>query len=130
MHIIKCSISFSGEVFLGLLLILTFHVTVFAQEKKDDVAAPETQKEIKLEKKQANKLYSLSQFGHESVLFVKQPTKWKGDDWLKFGVVIGSTIAVMPFDERITNSTQGNQHYYNSTLVEGGRMYGGQGKTD
>ncbi len=112
------------KTFVGLFFVFAFDTTLSAQDKKDDVASPETQKEIKLEKKQANKLYSLSQFGHESVLFIKQPTKWKGADWLNVGLIVGSTIAVMPFDESITNSTQGNQHYYNSTFVEGGRIYG------
>lgn len=98
--------------------------TGFAQDKKPDVTAPETPREIKYEKKQARKLYSLSQFSHESFLFVKQPTKWHGRDWLKAGVVTAATLAVMPFDQQITNSTQGYQSYYHSAPVEGGRMYG------
>jgi membrane-associated phospholipid phosphatase len=110
---------------IPLLLIILFQFSVFAQEnKKKDVAAPETPKEIKLEKKLQKRLYSISQFGHETVLFVKQPTKWIGSDWLKLGIVTTATIAVMPFDESITNSTQGHQRYYHSVPVEGGRIYG------
>ena len=30
----------------------------------------------------------------------------------------------MPFDERITNSTQGKQRYYYNAFIEGGRIYG------
>ena len=69
-------------------------------------------------------MYSVHQFVHETSLFVKQPTKWVKRDWLRFGLVTGATIAVMPFDETITNSTQGNQQYYTSAPVIGGRIYG------
>src|SRR4051812_11786235 len=93
-------------------------------EKKKDVTAPETPKEKVLEKKLSKKLYSFSQFAHETILFVKQPTKWGGNDWLKLGIVVAGTAAVMPFDESITNSTQGHQRYYHSAFIEGGRIYG------
>jgi len=92
--------------------------------KKPDVTAPETQKEIKTEKKLVTKTYSFPQFWHESVLYAKQPTKWKGSDWLRLGIVVAATVAVMPFDERITNSTQGQQRYYYSPFIVGGRVYG------
>ena len=106
------------------LLFLVLCSYTFAQEKKKDVTAPETPKEIKLEKKLVKRLYSVSQFAHESILFIKQPTKWKGSDWLKIGISTAATIAVMPFDERITNSTQGKQRYYYNAFIEGGRIYG------
>ena len=113
------------KFFLWMLIIIAFQTSGFAQEKKkEDVAAPETPKEKKLEKKLSTKLYSIPQFAHESVLFVKQPTKWHRNDWLKFSTVIVSTFAVMPFDERITNSTQGHQRFYYSAPIEGGRIYG------
>lgn len=97
---------------------------LFAQEKKKDLTAPETQKEILVEKKQTKQLYSFGQFGHETVLFVKHPTKWVSKDWLRLGMVTVATVAVMPFDEKITNSTQGNQQYYTSAPVIGGKVYG------
>jgi hypothetical protein len=116
------------------------HSLVFAQEKKNvttqdsvrikllerkkDVTAPETPNEKKLEKKLQTRLYSLPQFANETFLFIKQPTKWVGRDWLKLGIVMTATIAVMPFDESITNSTQGHQRYYYSAPIEGGRIYG------
>jgi len=109
---------------LVALLMVAFSLAVVAQDKKPDVTSPETPKEIKFEKKQAKKLYSPAQFMHESILFVKQPTKWHKNDWLKFGVVTAATLAVMPFDQGITNSTQGHQRYYNSAPIEGGRIYG------
>jgi len=111
--------------FLGsLFLIIVFQFSVFAQEKKKDVTAPETPKEIKLEKKLQKRLYSIPQFVNETFLFVKQPTKWKAIDWIKTGSSIAATLIVMPFDERITNSTQGEQQYYYSAPIEGGRIYG------
>jgi hypothetical protein len=112
------------KFFISLFLIILFQTSVLAQEKKKDVTAPETPKEKKLEKKLETKLYSIPQFVHETSLFAKQPTKWVGKDWLKLGIATAATIAVMPFDEKITNSTQGQQRYYTSAPIEGGRIYG------
>jgi membrane-associated phospholipid phosphatase len=117
-------ISLQYKFVVALLLLIAPHSFTFAQDKKPDVASPETPKEKKLEKKLSRKMYSLPQFFHESTLFVKQPTKWKGKDWIKLGTVVATTFAVMPLDERITNSTQGQQRYFHSFSVEGGRIYG------
>jgi hypothetical protein len=102
-----------------LLIGIIFHSGVFAQAGKK-----ETKPETKAEKKQEKRVYSATQFIHESYLFVKQPTLWKGSDWLKVGIVTASTIAVMPLDQAIINSTQGQQRYYYSVPVVGGRVYG------
>jgi len=129
------------KLILAFLLLISFQLNLFAQdtknyvaasdttkekllEKKKDVTAPETPKEIKLEKKLQKRLYSFPQFANETFLFVKQPTKWVGRDWIKTGISIALTIGVMPFDQSITNSTQGKQHYYYSTPVVAGRIYG------
>jgi hypothetical protein len=115
-----------ASAFIQKLLTVLFAISAlggFAQDKPD-VAAPETAAERKFERKQAKKLYSLSQFAHESILIAKQPTKWRGKDWLKVSGVIAATLIVMPFDQGITNSTQGQQRYYNSLPIEGGRIYG------
>src|SRR6185436_1850730 len=108
------------KIAIFLLLIIALQSSALAQdqkphvtdstkilEKKKDVTTPETPKEKKLERKLQKRLYSIPQFGHETVLFVKQPSKWIGRDWLRLGVVVIATGAVMPFDERMTNSTQG-----------------------
>jgi PAP2 superfamily len=108
---------------LTVMSIVACGFTTLAQDKPD-VAAPETAKERKFERKQSKKLYSVSQFTHESILFAKQPTKWHSKDWLKVGGVLAATLAVMPFDQGITNSTQGQQRYYHSAPIEGGRIYG------
>jgi membrane-associated phospholipid phosphatase len=102
-----------------ILLLVAFQFNAFAQEAKKDTI-PET----KGEKEQEYKPYSLSQFGHETFLFIKQPTTWKGKDWLKVGIIVAATAAVMPFDQALVNSTQGNQRYNNSVFIVGGRMYG------
>jgi hypothetical protein len=124
---------------IPFLLIIAFQTSLFAQDKKPDadvpdsikilqkekdVTTPVTPKEKAIEKKFRNKVYSIPQFGHETVLFIKQPTKWIGRDWLRLGMVVAATIAVMPFDERITNSTQGEQRFYKSVPIEAGRIYG------
>jgi len=107
------------KFFILLLLTITFQSFAFAQEAKKDTVS-----ETKGEKKQEYKPYSLSQFGHETFLFIKQPTTWKGSDWLKFGIVTAATLSVMPLDQPIMNSTQGKQRYYYSVPIVGGRVYG------
>ena len=106
--------------FLILLLFgISFQTGVYAQGGKK-----ETTPETKDEKKQEKKLYSVSQFVHESYLFAKQPTKWQGKDWLRVGLVTASTIAVMALDQPLYNSTQGQQRFYYSAPIVGGRVYG------
>jgi len=102
-----------------ILILVTFQLSLFGQETKKDTI-PET----KGEKKQEYKPYNLTQFGHETFLFVKQPATWKGKDWLTVGVIVAATAAIMPFDQYLVNSTQGNQKYNNSVFIVGGRMYG------
>jgi len=99
--------------------LIAIQLSAFAQE-----ARVETKPETKAEKEQEYKPYSFTQFGHETFLFVKQPTLWKGKDWLRVGLIAAATIAVMPFDQPLINSTQGNQRYNNSVFIVGGRMYG------
>lgn len=115
-------VSSSVQKLLTVLLAIST-MGVFAQEKPD-VSAPETAAERKFEKKQRRKLYSPAQFVHESSLFIKQPTKWKAKNWLRVGGVFAATLMVMPFDQQITTSAQGQQRYYNSLPIEGGRIYG------
>jgi membrane-associated phospholipid phosphatase len=102
---------------------------MFAQEAKHDTiagtkgkldVAPETRKERQQEKK----LYSISQFGRESVLFVKQPLRWKGKDWLTVGGLAGGTALLTLADQPLRNATQGDQKYYYSVPVVAGRVYG------
>ena len=98
------------KILNSLLLILACQVSGWGQDKKQpDVVGKETPSEVQLEKKLVKKVYSFQQFKHESILFVKQPTKWKSKNWLTLGAVVVGTAAVMPFDERIAAASQGNQ---------------------
>ncbi len=113
------------KLFISLLLVITSQTFVFAQQKqKQDTTAPETIKEKQIDTKFKYRLYGVPQFLHETVLFVKKPTKWERKDWLRAGIVTAATIAVMPLDEPISRATQGQQQYYYSAPVVGGRVYG------
>jgi membrane-associated phospholipid phosphatase len=72
---------------------------------------------------QGNK-YNLSQFGHESVDFLIQPTKWDGNDWLRVGVIGGATFLSMQVDQPIRNAVLKDRSYFYSVPIEGARMYG------
>lgn len=115
--------------FYTLLFILSIHSFSHGQDQKKDSIpgtkgkldiAPETKKERRQEKK----LYSLGQFGHETLLFVKQPVKWKGRDWIKIGAIVAGSALLTTADQPLRDATQGQQNYYYSVPVEGGRMYG------
>jgi membrane-associated phospholipid phosphatase len=67
----------------------------------------------------------LSQFGHETVGFFVQPTKWDGGDWLKLGVMGGATFLAMQVDQPIRDAVlKDNRRYYYSVPIEGARIYG------
>ena len=72
---------------ITFIILISYQTSLNAQDiKKDTIpgskgkldVAPET----KLEKKKEKKIYSISQFGSESLLFFKQPLRWKGNNWL------------------------------------------------
>jgi membrane-associated phospholipid phosphatase len=91
---------------------------------KDTTPRKETKRDTILEKKLEKHFYGVRQFGHETYLFLATPTRWHKADWLRVGVTLAGTAALMPFDMRLTNTTQGQQRYYYSVPVVGGRMYG------
>ena len=68
--------------------------------------------------------YNLSQFGHESVDFLIQPTKWDVSDWLRIGVISGATFLTMQVDQPIRNAVLKDRSYFYSVPIEGARMYG------
>jgi membrane-associated phospholipid phosphatase len=72
----------------------------------------------------ATGVYGLRQFTHETVLFMEAPTRWHKKDFIRLSAVIVGIAAIMPFDQKIASLTQGNQHYYYSVAVVGGRIYG------
>jgi hypothetical protein len=45
--------------------------------------------------------FNLSQFGNESWDFIKQPTKWSGNDWFKLGLIgVGSNAYNQKLSQR------------------------------
>ena len=118
---------------ITFIILISFQTSLNAQDiKKDTIpgskgkldVAPET----KLEKKKEKNIYSISQFGSESLLFFKQPLRWKGNNWLHVGIIAGGTALLTLADQPFRDASQGNppgpQRYYHSAIVEGGRMYG------
>ena len=101
----------SFRLILLFLFIIFNKTSVVAQQNKQDTTAQ-------------RKFYSAGQFMHESFAFIGQPLSWKGNDWLKAGVITTAAIAIMPYDENISRSIKGDQRYYNSAAVVGGKAYG------
>lgn len=91
---------------------------------RDTVPRKETKKDSIVERKLEKSFYGIPQFAHETYLFVAAPTRWHEADWLRVGVTLAIVAAIMPFDQTVNKSMQGNQHYYYSVPVVGGRIYG------
>jgi len=91
---------------------------------KDTVPRKETEKDTLLENKLETHFYGLRQFEHETFLFIKAPARWRGNDWLRTGLVIALTISIMPFDQTIYNSIAVQQYRYYNIPVVSGRVYG------
>jgi membrane-associated phospholipid phosphatase len=69
--------------------------------------------------------YTFSQFGNETVDFIKQPAKWEGSDWLKIGIVgAGTFFLIETVDQPVRTAVLKDQRYYNSIPIEFGRMWG------
>ena len=68
--------------------------------------------------------YTFSQFGDETVDFIKQPLKWDGSDYLKFGLISLAGGLTMFADEPIRDAVRDNHKYSMSAPMEFGRMYG------
>lgn len=100
------------KIFLPLLLTILCANSVFAQSP----FLPDSVQRYK---------YTFSQFGNETVDFIRQPLKWDGVDWLKLGLVGGGTIFIMGnFDQPIRTDVMKDQRYYYSAPVEAGRVWG------
>jgi membrane-associated phospholipid phosphatase len=69
--------------------------------------------------------YTFSQFGRETLAFVKQPTRWDAGDWLKLGVIGAGTFAIMETaDQPIRDAMLKDQRYAKSYPIEAGRIWG------
>jgi membrane-associated phospholipid phosphatase len=72
----------------------------------------------------AQNKYTFSQFGNETVDFIKQPVKWEGEDYLKIGLVGVGTGLIMFADQPIRNAVLRDRRYYYSVPIVFGRLYG------
>jgi len=91
-----------NKFFLSLLIIILIEYSVSAQSK-----------------------YTFSQFGNETVEFIKQPAKWEGSDWLKIGIVgAGTFLLIETADQPVRTAVLKDQSYYKSAPIEFGRMWG------
>lgn len=91
---------------------------------KDTVPRIATKKDSLLEKKLEGRAYSFRQAEHETFLFVETPYRWHPKDWIRTGLVIALTAAIIPFDQYISNVAQGHQSNYYVLPVILGRIYG------
>jgi len=72
-----------------------------------------------------NLKYNFSQFGNETWDFIKQPTKWDGNDWLKLGLISAGTFLIIETaDEPIREVVLKNQQYFNSVPIKIGNIWG------
>jgi membrane-associated phospholipid phosphatase len=68
--------------------------------------------------------YNFSQFGDETIDFVKQPARWEGTDWLRLGLIGAGTFLAMQADQPIRDALMKDQSYYKSFPVEFGKLWG------
>jgi len=90
------------KVLLSLFVLIICESSLFAQNK-----------------------YDFSQFGHETGDFIKQPSKWDGNDWLKLGVMgVGSYLLIETADQPARDLILKDRSYLYSVPIEAGRMWG------
>ena len=113
------------KICLSILFTILYGYTLFAQSPVLQDSVPQLK-------------YTFSQFGNETWDFIKQPTKWDGDDWLKIGLISAATfIVIETADQPVRDAvlrdgsfdTNGlfipeSQKYYKSVPIEFGRMWG------
>jgi membrane-associated phospholipid phosphatase len=72
----------------------------------------------------AQNRYDLSQFGNETVEFIKQPLHWEQHDWLKLGLATAGTVLIMQLDQPVRDAMLKDRSYYKSAPIEFGRLWG------
>lgn len=69
--------------------------------------------------------YNFSQFGNETVDFIKQPVKWDGSDWLKLGAMGAGSFLLIEFaDQPARDLALMDRSYVSSAPIEAGRIWG------
>jgi membrane-associated phospholipid phosphatase len=72
----------------------------------------------------AQNKYNFSQFGSETVDFIKQPLNWDCSDYLKMGCVTAVTGLTMFADQPIRDAVLRDQKYFYSVPIVFGRLWG------
>jgi membrane-associated phospholipid phosphatase len=73
----------------------------------------------------AQSKYDFTQFGHETVDFIKQPSRWDKNDWLKVAIMsTGSFLLIQVADQPVRDFSQKDKSYLNSIPIEAGRIWG------
>ncbi len=72
----------------------------------------------------AQNRYDFSQFGNETVDFIRQPLRWEGNDWLRLGLATAGTVLVMQVDQPVRDAILKDRSFYKSTPIEFGRLWG------
>jgi membrane-associated phospholipid phosphatase len=69
--------------------------------------------------------YDFSQFGHETADFLKQPSRWERNDWIKLGIVsVGSFVLIEVADQPARELALEDRSYVTSLPIEAGRIWG------
>lgn len=90
------------KIYLSFLLFIIYGYSLFGQQK-----------------------YTFTQFGNETWDFIKQPTKWDGNDWLKIGLIgVGTFLIMETTDQPIRDAVLKDQKHFKSVPVEFGRIWG------
>lgn len=72
----------------------------------------------------AENKYTFSQFGSETVDFVLQPLKWRGDDYLKIGLICAGTGLTMFADQPIQKAViRGGKFDANGLTIPNSEKY-------
>jgi membrane-associated phospholipid phosphatase len=91
-----------NKILLSLLVVTICGASLFAQNK-----------------------YDFSQFGHETADFIKQPSRWDKNDWLKVAIMsTGSYLLIQVVDQPARDLALEDRSYVNSIPIEGGRIWG------
>jgi len=69
--------------------------------------------------------YTFSQFGNETLDFIKQPAKWDAGDWIRIGLLSAGTFLIIETaDQPIREMALKDQSHAKSFPLEFGRMWG------
>ena len=94
------------KLLLGLFFVLTFNSHLFSQTIFETIGSDFTIAVV------------------DGYHLLSSPSKFSGTDWMITGGVVGSTAAVMPFDEDFRKIAGKNQNDFNDNLMSVGKAYG------